>query len=95
MYLLLGDSYMKSSDYERATQSFEHAQATLHNHTGWPPLVVSLVNPVLLSRNKSKLVTILDRYPDGSLMALQLQFNGVFARPFMQRVVRRRPASLY
>ena len=52
MHFLLGTSRMESGDYKRAIQSMEHARAQLGNRTSPPPLVVSLVNFVLLIRNR-------------------------------------------
>ena len=47
MCLLRGNMHMESGDYERAIQSFENARIKLGNRTRQPPLIVSLVYPVL------------------------------------------------
>jgi hypothetical protein len=44
MHLLLGNSQMESSDYERAIQSFERARAQTRHHRSQSLLVVSLVS---------------------------------------------------
>ena len=52
MYLLLGNSYMKSGDYKGAIQSFEHARAQMRQYGGRPLLVVSLVSfPMCVSQH--------------------------------------------
>ena len=95
MYLLRGNSHMENGNYDRAIQSFKQAQAQLGDRTSRPPLMVSLANFVPLPRGVSTLVTIFNRFPDGSLMILQSRSNSVFARLFMRRVARKRHASLY
>ena len=93
MYLLHGNLYMKSGDYNRAIQSFGDAQAKLGSRKERPPLIISLVS-VLLPRNALQLIPVSYRFRGGSLMILQLRFTSDHARPFFQRATPRRLASL-
>ena len=61
MHFLLGSLHMESGDYKRAIQSFEHARVKLGDRMDQPPLIVSLVYP-LLPRSASKLISFLSDF---------------------------------
>ena len=47
MHLLCGNMYMEGGDYNRAIQSFEDARLKLGSYKERPPLIISLVYPLL------------------------------------------------
>ena len=71
MRLLLGNLCMEGGDYERAVQSFEYARVKLGDRKGQPPLIISLVYP-LLPGNVLRLIPISDRFRDGTSIIFQL-----------------------
>ena len=96
MYFLLGNSHMESGEYERAIESFEHAQAQTRHHRSQSLLVVSLVSSLTALLQYIKMVTFfIIRYPVGNLMISISPFDRAFVKPYMQQVARRRPASLF
>ena len=80
MHLFLGNLDMEKGDYERAIQSFQHAQIKLNDHKERLPLMITLVH-ALLPRNALKLISISYRFRGGISMILQLRFNSDCARP--------------
>ena len=47
MHLHLGNLHIDNGDYESAIKSFEHARVKFRDHMDRPPLIVSLVYPLL------------------------------------------------
>lgn len=95
MYLLVGNSCMESNNYERAIESFERAQTQM-DHYRSPSLLlaISLVS-FSMTVLHIKLTRRLHRYLDGALMISVSLFDGLSAKPCMQRVVRRKQATFF